>query len=90
MTHKIGETFTMDGCSFEVIGYDYEGRIVAKRVEGKTSAPIVTEEKTKPIQAEEKNYEAMGIKELQSLCKEKGLTIRGSKAEVIERLKGAE
>lgn len=89
MTHKIGEVFTMDGCSFEVIGYDYEGRIVAKRVEGKTSAPKATVEEVKPIKAET-NYESMGIKELQALCKEKGLTIRGSKAEVIERLKGAE
>lgn len=92
MTHKIGETFTMDGLSFEVIGFDYEGRIIAKRVEGKISTPKAIIEEEKPIQAEEnttEDYESMGIKELQALCKEKGLTIRGSKAEVIQRLKGA-
>lgn len=86
MAHKLGEIFSMDGHSFEVIGYDYEGRVIAKRVESKISAPLVMEEPENDIT----NYESMGIKDLQALCKEKGLTIRGSKADVIERLKGAE
>lgn len=34
------------------------------------------------------NYDDMSIKELQELCKKRGLAIRGSKADVIKRLQG--
>lgn len=81
----------MDGLTYEVIGFDYEGRIVSKRVGA--SAPIPKETKVEVPKKETETkgeYESMGIKELQAICKEKGLPIRGTKSEVLERLKGAE
>lgn len=69
---KIGDTYSRDGLTFEVIGFDYEGRYVAKRVVGVNSPTPVA--KSVEVKTETKGeYDSMGIKELQALCKEKGL-----------------
>lgn len=85
---KIGDRF-MDVVLHEVIGFDYEGRIVSKVVGAENSVPTPVEIKAKETKPIGEDYESMSIKELQNICKEKGLAIRGSKAEVIERIKGA-
>lgn len=86
---KVGETYKYNGNVYEVIGHDYEGRIVSKVVGANAPTPIEIKVEEKKPEVVGEDYESKSIKELQSLCKEKGLIVRGSKAEVIERLKGA-
>ncbi len=85
---KIGDRF-VDRVEREVIGFDYEGRIVSKVVGAIAPTPIEIKVEEKKTEVVGEDYESMSIKALQNICKEKGLTIRGSKAEVIERIKGA-
>lgn len=45
-------------------------------------------EETKAEEPKELDYDSMTLKELQNLAKERGLAIRGSKQDVIDRLRG--
>lgn len=88
---KIGDKFTDGNREFVVLETNNLGYI-SKFVGfvGKTASPtmeIVTEKKESKSEAPD--YESMGIRALQDICKAKGLTVRGSKAELIERLKSA-
>lgn len=93
---KVGDLFTMDGHTFKVLGRDYEGRYTSQRVadatpsvEKITKAYVKVEEiKSEEITKADVNYDEMPIKDLQELCKKRGLAIRGTKADIIKRLQG--
>lgn len=82
---KVGDTFDDDGVKRVVtevipfIGYKTE-IITSSGVKKEEIAPTKKD-------VEIANLEDKGIKELQEMCKAKGLSIRGTKAEVIERLR---
>ncbi len=85
---KIGDIFTDGyGNKYKVkgiipfVGYDTENVTEITKEDVK-----IPEAKTEKDNAD--NYEEMSIKELQQLCKDKGLSYRGSKAQVIDRLRG--
>lgn len=84
---KVGDVFVEDGVKKEVtevipfIGYNT--KVITRDSVKKDKITDVIEE----IKDEIPDYEEMTIKELQALCKEKGLSIRGTKYEVIERLR---
>lgn len=90
---KIGDIIKKDGLCYKVtdiIEYSfgtYPNTILVGSDVKAVNEPVKAIEE--PIK-EVVDYESMGIKDLQTICKEKGLPIRGTKAEVIERLKGAE
>lgn len=87
---KVGDTFKDEyGVTYKIkevipfIGYNAE---ITDEVVKNEKVTDVIEEKAY-IPALENSYEDMSIKELQALCKDKGLSIRGTKAEVIARLR---
>jgi len=80
---KIGDVFTDEfGEKFKVteilprIGYN-----VVKITDSNVKTTPQKEKETSS------DLEDKGIKELQEMCREKGLSIRGTKADVIERLR---
>lgn len=82
---KVGDVFTDNyGVSWKIteivdrIGYNAVK--VSKEI---TQTNVKTDSEKTPSD----NLEDKGIKELQAMCKEKGLSIRGTKADVIERLR---
>lgn len=83
---KLGDRFIDGNREFEVIGTSSLG-YVSKFIGfvDKTAEPI----KETVIKEDNPDYESMGIRTLQDICRDKGLTIRGSKSELIERLKSA-
>ena len=87
---NIGDTFKDEMGLRKVIGFTevnyvkyYNTVLVTEETE---KAPIV-EQKSEETSTEV-DYDSMSLKELQNLCKERGLAIRGSKQDVIDRLRG--
>lgn len=81
ITRKVTEVIPFVGYNSVVVSKEK-----VKAEPKKEKITEVIEEKTY-IPPLENSYEDMGIKELQALCKDKGLSVRGTKAEVIERLR---
>lgn len=50
-------------------------------------APLVEEEVVNPFPADIQEYDSLTVAELRALCKERGLPVYGTKAEIILRLK---
>jgi len=50
-------------------------------------APMVEEEVVNPFPADLQEYDSLTVAELRALCKERGLPVYGTKAEIILRLK---
>ena len=50
-------------------------------------APLVEEEVVNPFPADIQQYDSLTVAELRALCKERGLPVYGTKAEIILRLK---
>lgn len=50
-------------------------------------APLVEEEVVNPFPADIQEYDSLTVAELRVLCKERGLPVYGTKAEIILRLK---
>lgn len=84
---KIGDTFEDGGVLHKVIGQNDSG-LICQVIDGAIVKPKeeVVEE-VKEVVAEE-DYESMLYSQLKKLCAEKGLDARGSKADLIERLRG--
>lgn len=95
---KIGDTYVSNKTQFRVIGFDYEGRCVVTRmglyVAPSTDTEIPNTDVKTPEKKQEEitdtnvDFENISLKELQTLCKNKNLAIRGTKAELIKRLQG--
>ena len=90
---KVGDTFKDELGIRKVVEVGYINGIECynsilvtgepEKVEIPVEMPKVEEPK-----AEELDYDSMTLKELQNLAKERGLAIRGSKQDVIDRLRG--
>lgn len=50
-------------------------------------APLVEEEVVNPFPADIQEYDSLTVAELRALCKERGLPVYGTKAEIVLRLK---
>lgn len=50
-------------------------------------APLVEEEIVNPFPADLQEYDSLTVAELRALCKERGLPVYGTKAEIVLRLK---
>ena len=50
-------------------------------------APLVEEDVVNPFPADIQEYDSLTVAELRALCKERGLPVYGTKAEIILRLK---
>jgi len=50
-------------------------------------APLVEEEVVNPFPADLQEYDSLTVAELRALCKERGLPVYGTKAEIVLRLK---
>lgn len=88
---KIGEIFTEGNRKFEVIGFA-SGYPVSKFIGFSTDEPkqmeIFTDE---PVNKEPKadvNYEEMQYSQLKQMCAQKGISAKGSKQDLIDRLRG--
>lgn len=83
---KVGDTFTEGKFLYKVTAVDYMGNYVSSLVglasEGAKIPKVVPEVK------ETIAYEDMPYSDLKRIAKEKGVSAKGSKEEVIERLKG--
>jgi len=80
---KIGDTFTEDGLIYSVIAHDGEN-FVSKLVGFEKEEPV----KDEPVKEESKDYDGMQYSQLKQLCASKGLSAKGSKQELIDRLRG--
>lgn len=85
---KIGETFTDGNLKFKVIGFA-SGYPVSEFI-GFTDKIIeepVKEEQEEIIE-ETVNYEDMQYAQLKKICAEKGISAKGSKQDLVDRLRG--
>lgn len=85
---KVGDTFVDDGRTYKVVkvvGENYESAWV-----GATPPITLVADNTEKeeITSEDVNYEDYPYATLKKMCAEKGLDAKGSKADLIERLKG--
>lgn len=86
-TLKVGDKFTDGSFLYEVLSLtDTPGIYVSKIIgSAKDVKPTKTVKEDKPI--ESTDYESMAYADLKALAKEKSVSAKGSKEEVIERLK---
>lgn len=87
---KIGETFIDGNRKFEVVGFA-SGYPVSKYIgEQPTQIEIFTSEKEEKaeVTTPDVNYEDMQYAQLKKLCAEKGLSAKGSKQDLVDRLRG--
>lgn len=77
---NIGDTFADGGLLYKVNSIDSNGHYVSSLV-GKASGEAKAVEK-------ESTLEDMAYSDLKRLAKEKGVSAKGSKEEVLERLRG--
>ena len=92
---KIGEIFTEGKRKFEVIGFA-SGYPVSKFIGFSTDEPkqieIFTDEpvneKKEEITQADVNYEEMQYSQLKQMCAQKGISAKGSKQDLIDRLRG--
>lgn len=79
---KIGDTFTDGSFLYKVTSYSENGNYISSLV-GMAGEGVKPEEEEKEVALEDMPYS-----ELKALAKEKGVSAKGSKEEVIERLRG--
>ena len=90
---KVGDTFTDNGLIYRITGIHYLGYYISELV-GKAGSGVETlknETEERPKETEEPKettLEDMSYNDLKKLAKEKGVSAKGSKEEVVERLKG--
>ena len=90
---KIGDTFTDNGLIYRITGIHCLGYYISELV-GKAGSGVETlknETEERPKETEEPKdttLEDMSYNDLKKLAKEKGVSAKGSKEEVVERLKG--
>lgn len=84
---KVGDTFTDNGLLYKITAIHELGYYVSSLV-GKASDEAKAEIKEEPKVEKELSLEEMPYSELKKMAKEKGLSAKGSKEEVIDRLKG--
>jgi hypothetical protein len=88
---KIGDTFTDNGLIYRITGIHclgyYISELVGKAGSGVETLKNETEERPKE-EPKETALEDMSYNDLKKLAKEKGVSAKGSKEEVVERLKG--
>lgn len=90
---KIGDTFTDNGLIYRITGIHclgyYISELVGKAGSGVETLKNETEERPKETEEpKETTLEDMSYNDLKKLAKEKGVSAKGSKEEVVERLKG--
>lgn len=90
---KIGDTFTDNGLIYRITGIHclgyYISELVGKAGSGVETLKNETEERpTETEEPKETSLEDMSYNDLKKLAKEKGVSAKGSKEEVVERLKG--
>ena len=97
---KIGDTFTDNGLIYRITGIHclgyYISELVGKAGSGVETLKNETEERPKeteerPTETEEPKetaLEDMPYNDLKKLAKEKGVSAKGSKEDLIERLRG--
>lgn len=88
---KVGDTFTDNGLIYRITGIHclgyYISELVGKAGSGVETLKNETEERPKE-EPKETTLEDMSYNDLKKLAKEKGVSAKGSKEEVVERLKG--
>lgn len=90
---KVGDTFTDNGLIYRITGIHCLGYYISELV-GKAGSGVETlktEAEERPKETEEPKetaLEDMSYNDLKKLAKEKGVSAKGSKEEVVERLKG--
>lgn len=90
---KVGDTFTDNGLIYRITGLHCLGYYISELV-GKAGSGVETlktEAEERPKETEEPKetaLEDMSYNDLKKLAKEKGVSAKGSKEEVVERLKG--
>lgn len=88
---KIGDTFTDGNLKFKVIGFA-SGYPVSEFIgftDKITEEPVITEKPVKEeITEETVNYEDMQYAQLKKICAEKGISAKGSKQDLVDRLRG--
>lgn len=68
--------------------HDYvESLLAPVPVPADEPAPLVEEDVVNPFPADIQEYDSLTVAELRALCKERGLPVYGTKAEIILRLK---
>ena len=90
---KVGDTFTDNGLIYRITGIHclgyYISELVGKAGSGVETLKNETEERpTETEEPKETTLEDMSYNDLKKLAKEKGVSAKGSKEEVVERLKG--
>lgn len=90
---KIGDTFTDNGLIYRITGIHCLGYYISELV-GKAGSGVETlknETEERPKETEEPKdttLEDMSYNDLKKLAKEKGVSAKGSKEDLIERLRG--
>ena len=86
---KIGDTFEDGGVLHKVIGQNDSG-LICQVIDGDIVKPKeeAVEEVVDEPKQEEDELDTMLYSQLKKLCAEKGLDAKGSKADLIERLRG--
>lgn len=90
---KVGDTFTDNGLIYRITGIHclgyYISELVGKAGSGVETLKNETEERpTETEEPKETTLEDMSYNDLKKLAKEKGVSAKGSKEEIVERLKG--
>lgn len=90
---KIGDTFTDNGLIYRITGIHclgyYISELVGKAGSGVETFKNETEERPKETEEpKETTLEDMSYNDLKKLAKEKGVSAKGSKEDLIERLRG--
>lgn len=90
---KIGDTFTDNGLIYRITGIHclgyYISELVGKAGSGVETLKNETEERpTETEEPKETSLEDMSYNDLKKLAKEKGVSAKGSKEDLIERLRG--
>lgn len=90
---KVGDTFTDNGLIYRITGIHCLGYYISELV-GKAGSGVETlknETEERPTETEEPKetaLEDMSYNDLKKLAKEKGVSAKGSKEDLIERLRG--
>ena len=64
-----------------------EGKMAVVPTPANEPAPLVEEDVVNPFPTDIQEYDSLTVAELRALCKERGLPVYGTKAEIILRLK---
>ena len=83
---KIGDTFTDNGLIYRITGFHCLGYYISELV-GKAGSGVETL-KNETEEPKETALEDMSYNDLKKLAKEKGVSAKGSKEDLIERLRG--